>query len=78
MYRALIVCNSQYDTDPMLPRLRGPRADGPLLRHAVTDSHTGVFLDANVEMLFDVTSSEILEATSILFIHAHRDDVLLF
>lgn len=79
VYRALIVCNWTYDADPeSLPELRGPRADGPLLRHALTDSRTGVFTDANVEMLFDKTSTEILKATNVFFDQAQPDDVLLF
>ncbi|MFJ7062084.1 caspase family protein [Streptomyces microflavus] len=79
MYRALIVCNSRYPKDPgALTELNGPKADGVLLREALTDPDTGLFDRSEVSLLPEADSPEILEAADEFFSGAEADDVLLF
>ncbi len=79
MYRALIVCNSRYPKDPgALLELKGPKADGMLLRDALTDPETGLFERSEVKLLPEADSPDILDAADEFFGEAEADDVLLF
>ncbi|WP_225823697.1 caspase, EACC1-associated type [Streptomyces naphthomycinicus] len=79
MYRALIVCNSRYSRDPgALPELQGPKADGILLRDALTDRSAGLFDRSEVRLLPEADSAEIVEAVDEFFSTAEPDDTLLF
>ncbi|WP_369148963.1 caspase family protein [Streptomyces sp. R44] len=79
MYRALIVCNSRYPKDPgILPELNGPKADGMLLRDALTDPATGLFDRSEVRLLPEADAPEILDVADEFFGEAEADDVLLF
>ncbi|MFI2208315.1 caspase family protein [Streptomyces sp. NPDC020141] len=79
MYRALIVCNSRFPQDPgVLAGLNGPKADGVLLRDALTDADTGLFDRSEVTLLPEADSPEILGAAEDFFGDAEADDVLLF
>ncbi|MGW8760993.1 caspase, EACC1-associated type [Streptomyces sp. NPDC055815] len=79
MYRALIVCNSRYPKDPgVLPELNGPKADGMLLRDALTDPVTGLFDRSEVTLLPEADAPEILDRADEFFGDAEADDVLLF
>ncbi|GLZ60678.1 TIR-like protein FxsC [Micromonospora sp. NBRC 107095] len=79
MYRALLVCNSVYEADTSaLATLRGPSTDGPLLRHALVDQHTGMFDERNVDVRMDLPAHELLDAASQFFADSGQDDTLLF
>ncbi|WP_039937253.1 caspase, EACC1-associated type [Streptomyces himastatinicus] len=79
MYRALIVCNSRFPKDPgALPELKGPKADGMLLRDALTDPATGLFDRSEVKLVPEADSPEILDAADEFFSGAEADDILLF
>lgn len=78
MYRALIVCNSRFPKDPgALPELMGPKADGILIRDALTDPDAGLFDRSEVKLLPEADSPEILDAADEFFGCAEADDVLL-
>ncbi|MBL7258431.1 tetratricopeptide repeat protein [Actinoplanes sp. LDG1-01] len=77
MYRALLVCNSAYGSDPGLDDLHGPRTDGRLLAAALTDEQTGMFEPAQVSLLYDATRHEIAVQANTFFHEATADDVLL-
>lgn len=79
MYRALLVCNSRYPKDPSeLPELKGPKADGLVLRDALTDPSAGLFDRSEVRLLSEADSGEILDSAEEFFGGAEADDVLLF
>ncbi|MEV6106496.1 caspase family protein [Streptomyces sp. NPDC051940] len=78
MYRALIVCNSRFAKDASaLPELNGPKADGMLLRDALTDPGTGMFDRSNVALLPEADAPEVLDAVDDFFAGAEPDDTLL-
>lgn len=76
MHRALLICNSRYGV--AMPELKGPRSDGPLLRHALANDEVGLFRDDDIAIHFDLTMAEILEETSLFFHHAEPGDTVLF
>ncbi|WP_406477953.1 caspase family protein [Streptomyces sp. NBC_01615] len=79
MYRALIVCNSRFPADPgALRELQGPKADGVLLRDALTDPSAGLFQRTEVRLLLEADSSEIITVAEDFFSGAEPDDTLLF
>ncbi|MER6278658.1 caspase family protein [Streptomyces sp900105245] len=80
VYRALLICNSNFPEDKKgLPKLFGPVRDGLALYGALTDQECGLFNPANVEVLFDADAQEIKEAAERFFTADVRyDDVLLF
>lgn len=80
MYRALLICNSDYPEDPAgLPRLNGPRRDGLVMWRALCDPTVGMFLEQDIEVLYEGTSKEILASVSILLDDATSvDDVLIY
>ncbi|MFE7215709.1 caspase family protein [Streptomyces sp. NPDC057611] len=79
MYRALIVCNSRFPKDPgALGELQGPKADGMLLRDALTDPATGLFQRSEVQLLSEAETPEVLAAADDFFSRAEPDDTLLF
>lgn len=79
MYRALIVCNSRFPGDPgTLPELQGPKADGVLLRDALTDPSAGLFERTEVRLLAEADTPEIVAAIDDFFSSAEADDTLLF
>ncbi|MEU6671982.1 caspase family protein [Streptomyces sp. NPDC046727] len=75
----MIVCNSRYPRDPgALPELQGPKADGILLRDALTDQSAGLFDRSEVRLLPEADSTEIVETVDEFFSTAEPDDTLLF
>jgi tetratricopeptide (TPR) repeat protein len=77
VYRALIVCNSSF-MSPSLDDLKGPKADGNVLRAALIDHDAGVFEEGEVRVLHDAETSEVSKTTSDFFRRAKSDDILLF
>ncbi|GGS77402.1 caspase, EACC1-associated type [Streptomyces cinerochromogenes] len=79
MYRALIVCNSRFPGDPgALSELQGPKADGLLLRDALTDPTAGLFQRSEVRLVTEADAGEIVRAVDEFFSTAESDDTLLF
>ncbi|MFF7368686.1 caspase, EACC1-associated type [Streptomyces tricolor] len=79
MYRALIVCNSRFPADPgALPELQGPKADGLVLRDALTDASAGLFDRSEVRLVAEADAGEIIAAADDFFSSAEPDDTLLF
>lgn len=78
MYRALIVCNSQFREDPSLSGLYGPQEDGLLLRDALTDHSSGMFSKESVRLVQEAGSHELCDAIEEFFQSAGNDDTLLF
>ncbi|MEV6741108.1 tetratricopeptide repeat protein [Streptomyces sp. NPDC051104] len=79
MYRALIVCNAEYAGDPdLLPPLIGPRTDHRLIAEAIAHAQFGMFADADMTVLLDVTTGELMRRAHVFFDSAEPDDVLLF
>jgi hypothetical protein len=77
-YRALLIGNSTYTADEHnLPMLIGPVKDIAALNRALIDPSTGLFADADVTLLPEVTSSRAVRALGRFFGTATRDDVLL-
>jgi hypothetical protein len=80
MYRALLICNSVYPSEPVqLPKLLGPVRDGLTMWSALTDTEKGgLFEPENVEVLFECDKDEILKTANRFFQDCDPDDVLLF
>ncbi|MET9453099.1 caspase family protein [Streptomyces cinerochromogenes] len=79
MYRALIVCNSRFPEGPgALRELQGPKADGLLLRDALTDPTAGLFQRSEVRLVAEADAGEIIAAVDEFFSTAEADDTLLF
>ena len=79
MYRALLVCNSTFPNDPAeLPELHGPSRDGLLLWNALVDPAFGRFTPEAALVLFEKSTSEILEYAGVFFGQADSNDTLLF
>lgn len=78
MYRALIVCNSQFRDDPSLSDLYGPQEDGLLLRDALTDQSSGMFSKESVRLVQEAPSHQLCDAVEEFFQSAGHDDTLLF
>ena len=79
MYKALLVCNWDYgDHVGALARLRGPQQDGGLLRAALLHQETGVFAEAQVRLLTNLPSADMLREVGLFFTRAAAEDVLLF
>ncbi|MFG3013117.1 caspase family protein [Streptomyces cinerochromogenes] len=79
MYRALIVCNSRFPGGPgALHELQGPKADGLLLRDALTDPTAGLFQRSEVRLVAEADAGEIIAAVDEFFSTAEADDTLLF
>ena len=77
-YRALLIGNSTYPADEHnLQALKGPVKDIAALNRALVDRDTGLFADADVTLLAEVSSTRALRAMSQFFSSADRDDVLL-
>jgi hypothetical protein len=77
-YRALLIGNSTYPADEHnLQQLRGPVKDIAAVNRALIDKDTGLFADADVTLLPEVTSTRALRALGKFFAGADRDDVLL-
>ncbi|PTA42834.1 ATP-binding protein [Micromonospora sp. RP3T] len=74
VYRALLICNSLYDSGASLSNLRGPRADGLELRDALLHAETGVF--GHVELLAEHRFGEMAVAVNRFFAEAREDDIL--
>src|SRR5690349_8415995 len=78
-YRALLIGNSTYPADEHnLQQLRGPIKDIAAVNRALIDKDTGLFADADVTLLPEVTSTRAIRALGKFFAGADRDDVLLF
>jgi Caspase domain len=78
-YRALLIGNSTYPADEhSLQTLKGPVKDIAVLNRALVDADTGLFADADVTLLPEVTSTRAIRALGRFFGTAGRDDVLLF
>src|SRR6201992_4102629 len=76
--RALLIGNSTYPADEHnLQMLKGPVKDIAALNRALVDRDTGLFADADVTLLAEVSSTRALRALSQFFSSADRDDVLL-
>lgn len=78
MYRALIICNSQFPYDPLLSDLHGPQEDGLLLRDALIDQSTGMFHRDNVNIVSEAGSQQLSDTIEDFFRSARHDDTLLF
>ena len=77
-YRALLIGNSTYPADEHnLQTLKGPVKDIAALNRALIDPGSGLFADADVALLPEVTSSRAIRALGKFFGTADRDDVLL-
>lgn len=77
-YRALLIGNSTYPADEHnLQQLRGPVKDIAAVNRALIDKDTGLFADADVTLLPEVTSTRAIRALGKFFAGADRDDVLL-
>ncbi len=77
-YRALLIGNSTYPADEHnLQQLRGPIKDIAAVNRALIDKDTGLFADADVTLLPEVTSTRAIRALGRFFAAADRDDVLL-
>ncbi len=77
-YRALLIGNSTYPADEHnLQQLRGPIKDIAAVNRALIDKDTGLFADADVTLLPEVTSTRAIRALGKFFAGADRDDVLL-
>jgi Caspase domain len=77
-YRALLIGNSTYPADEHnLQALKGPVKDIAAVNRALADSATGLFADADVTLLPEVTSARAIRAMGRFFGAAARDDVLL-
>jgi hypothetical protein len=79
-YRALLVANSTYPSDPYnLPELEGPRNDLAVLRNAVCDADSGLFLTDNVRLAQERTMAEIMgEIEGFVLSASKRDTLLLY
>jgi hypothetical protein len=77
-YRALLIGNSNYPADGHnLQTLRGPIKDIAAVNRALIDKDTGLFADADVTLLPEVTSTRAIRALGKFFASGGRDDVLL-
>jgi hypothetical protein len=77
-YRALLIGNSTYPADEHnLQTLRGPIKDIAAVNRALIDKDTGLFADADVTLLPEVTSTRAVRALGKFFAGGSRDDVLL-
>jgi hypothetical protein len=77
-YRALLIGNSTYPADEHnLQTLKGPVKDIAALNRALADPGTGLFVDADVTLLPEATSTRAIRALGRFFGTATRDDVLL-
>jgi hypothetical protein len=77
-YRALLVGNSTFPSDPHnLPDLEGPRNDPALLRDALCDDRYGLFKSDNVRLVTERLTNEILEEIDAFLGNARHDDTLL-
>ena len=79
-YRALLIGNSTYPSDPgNLPDLEGPRNDLSLLRDALSDERYGLFPSDNVRLVAERTMPEVLrEIEELLRSTTSRDCVLVY
>ncbi|MDB4872417.1 MAG: Caspase domain protein [Gemmatimonadales bacterium] len=78
MHRAILVCNSVFPEDPAgLPSLNGPCKDGLILWRTLISPDLGLFPDENVQVLYERSSYETLEAIEDFFETAEADDVCL-
>jgi uncharacterized protein YjbI with pentapeptide repeats len=78
VYRALLVCNSTFPSDPAgLHRLRGPQRDGLVLWNALVDRETGRFSPENAQVLFEGSRDDVAGTIESFFTAAGPDDVLL-
>src|ERR1035437_3844281 len=78
MYRALVVCNSRFPDDPgSLAELHGPKADGILMRDALSHHATGMFDKKDIRVLHESDSKEAERAIDDFFGAAEADDTLL-
>jgi hypothetical protein len=78
-YRALLIGNSTYPADEHnLQTLKGPVKDIAGLNRALIDPGTGLFVDVDVTLLPEATSTRAIRALGRFFRSADRDDVLLF
>jgi hypothetical protein len=79
VYRALIICNSQYPAARgILGDLNGPKEDGIQLRDALTDHDTGMFHRDHVQLASERESGDLSEAIEDFFGPAEEEDTLLF
>ncbi|MFE2888519.1 caspase family protein, partial [Streptomyces sp. NPDC059272] len=79
MYRALVVCNSDYVGGAgYFEPLRGPRRDHRLVADALTHATTGMFSDENLKILLNASTAELQEEAGEFFASAEPRDVLLF
>src|SRR5215469_5279603 len=79
MYRALLICNSQFPNDSReLAELNGPKRDGVVLRDALTDPATGMFEKDDVQLLSEVDSFAAGSAIEEFYQSAEPDDTLFF
>ncbi|WFE44106.1 HEAT repeat domain-containing protein [Verrucosispora sp. WMMD1129] len=78
MYKALLICNSDYGRSGTLPFLRGPEKDGNLLAAALTDPDRGMFTDATVRPEQNLTSAQMQRTINEFFRSASPEDTLLF
>ncbi|HWC69259.1 MAG TPA: caspase family protein [Acidimicrobiales bacterium] len=77
-YRALIVANSTFPSDPHnLPELEGPRNDPALLRDALCDRTAGLVPADNVRLVTERTMSEVLREVEDFLHSASRQDTLI-
>ena len=61
-----------------LPELNGPRRDGLVLWRALTDPDVGMFLDENIDVLYEGASGDVLASAAALFEGAKAGDIVLF
>jgi hypothetical protein len=77
-YRALIVANSTFPSDPHnLPELEGPRNDPALLRDALCDRAAGLVPADNVRLVTERTMAEVLREVEDFLHSAARQDTLI-
>ncbi|MFF5219103.1 HEAT repeat domain-containing protein [Micromonospora sp. NPDC000442] len=78
MYKALLICNSDYGRPGTLPFLRGPEKDGNLLAAALADPEMGMFTDATVRPEQNLTSAQMQRTINEFFRSASPEDTVLF
>jgi YVTN family beta-propeller protein len=77
-YRALLIANSTFPSDPQnLRELEGPRNDPALLRDALSDRECGLFPADNIRLVLERTMAEVLLEVEDFFRTATRQDSLL-
>lgn len=77
-YRALLVANSTFPSDPHnLPELEGPRNDPALLRDALCDRDAGLVPSDNVRLVTERTMAEVLREVEDFLRSAARNDTLI-